>query len=87
MQVENPMVGENHAETLQRCIGALQWLAVADRGIESGKPNEQLQLGRFFLEQCCFSALRGVERDIGQRLGLDLGQDLRERAPGTRAAA
>jgi hypothetical protein len=63
----NPMIGDYPDETIERCVSALQWLTTADRGISDalgGEPGDDMMTGRFFLVQCCLSALDSARQTI-----------------------
>jgi hypothetical protein len=64
---KNPMIADRPEETIENCVNALRWLTTADRGISNalgGEPSDDLMTGRYFLVECCLSALGSARQTI-----------------------
>jgi hypothetical protein len=64
---KNPMIGSTPQETIERVVGALQWLNALDNHVGDafgGEPIESITFGRMLLGECCISALKATGHEI-----------------------
>lgn len=79
---QNPIIGEKPTDTIHRSLCALEWLTNAEMGIEDvmgGEPNDDIQLGRYLLFECCFDALKSAELELGSGCDPGLASAMRDK--------